>query len=609
MTISKSKITKRKIPVDYTKKGFSEIKEDLKGYIKRYYPETYQDFNKSSFGSMMLDLVSYVGDQLHYYIDHNANESNPVFAKEAENVFQGLISLGQKPTLVNTTLGYVDAYFPVPSDLYSIGLDSNYLFTCNAGSTFMTQGGNVFTQKHDVVISPDTSEIVGHRATDDGSKIDYFLLKTKIPVESGEVKTVDIEIGDARKFLKLEIPDATVTEIIKIVDSDDREYFQVDNLSNDNIMKPVVDTIGSDSLLKTRMKRSPVPRRFTFERSLEKSYVNFGNGSDSDLSTNSMVDPAKPVIKNAAKTHVSSPRQNPYNLIASKGLGVAPENTTISITYRSNTNENSNAAVGTVNQVVDPIIVFQNEQLLDSVKVKYIKENIQVYNEEPINGYVSITNTEELKHRYIGNYSAQGRAVTMDDYVNSVYSMPASYGAIKRAAIVKDNNDFRRNLNLYLISEGADEKLQAPSMLLKQNVKTWLDSMRMVSDSVDIFDAHVLNLGLDIKVKVTPGANAQTLLSTIKNRVYEELMTVLPDIGEPFYISEVFRILRTIPEVVSVPQRDGVVVRNLVGSGKYTDYSYDIPENLSTDESMIYIPQNTIWEIKYSDDIRGTIIT
>ena len=81
MTIKKSKTSKNVTPVDYTKRGFAEIKEELKAYIKRYYPDTYQDFNKSSFGSMMMDLVSYIGDQLHYYIDHNANESNIVFAK------------------------------------------------------------------------------------------------------------------------------------------------------------------------------------------------------------------------------------------------------------------------------------------------------------------------------------------------------------------------------------------------------------------------------------------------------------------------------------------------------------------------------------------------
>ena len=84
-------------------------------------------------------------------------------------------------------------------------------------------------------------------------------------------------------------------------------------------------------------------------------------------------------------------------------------------------------------------------------------------------------------------------------------------------------------------------------------------------------------------------------------------MTVMPDIGESFSISEVFAILRNIPEIVRVPQRDGVSIRSLSG-GIYTDYFYDIPANMSLDESVIQIPDNSIWEIKYLDDIRGTII-
>jgi hypothetical protein len=83
----------------------------------------------------------------------------------------------------------------------------------------------------------------------------------------------------------------------------------------------------------------------------------------------------------------------------------------------------------------------------------------------------------------------------------------------------------------------------------------------------------------------------------------------MPDIGQPFYITEVDRILKQIPEVVHVPKRDGIIVRNLVGMGKYSSYSYDINNEIADkDEGFIYIPENTIWEIKFIDDIRGTII-
>lgn len=607
MSLYDTTINKKKTPIDYTKRGFNEIRQELISYIKRYYPNSYKDFNASSFGSLMIDLMSYVGDQLHYYIDHNANEANPVFAKEAENVIGHLMPYGlkiRKPAAPSL----VDLYVPFPAKQSGIGIDENYEVVVLSSSEYKTQGGNVFSQTEDVIVNASTADIIGHKLTDDGSSLSYYILRVPVPVKSGIVRDFSVDVGDPRKFLKIEIPDANISEIISVVDSEGNEYIQVDNLSIDSVIMPLIDKSAEDGTTKVRMKNIPVPRRFVVEESLNKTYIQFGYGSDEDLSTNSLVDPSRPLLKQPGMKHISTPRQNPYNVFTSNALGVAPQNTTITVTYRSNSTLNVNAAVGTLNQIVTSHLTFTNEQLLDSTKIDYIRENLEVYNEEPINGFVSIPNTEELKMRYLGNYAAQGRAVTKQDYISSVYSMPSAYGSIKRASIIRDTNDLRRNLNLYLMAEGADGKMQAPSILLKQNVKTWLDSLRMISDSIDIMDAKIINLGLDIKVQVSNSSNPQSLLSEIKTKVYEELMTIPPNIGEAFYISEVYRILRQIPEVINIPLRDGVVVRNIVGNNTHSTYSYDISENMSLDESYIYVPENSIWEIKYIDDIRGTII-
>ena len=600
--------SQRKIPVDYTKKGFNEIREDLQSFIKRNYPETYQDFSKSSFGAMMFDLVSYIGDQLHYYIDHNANEGNPYFSKEPENVYGWLNSLGTKVELSSKSIGYVAAYYAVPADTFGVGVDTDYLFTSRAGSMFKTSGGTVFMQSEDVAIGPLTCQVLGHKANSDGSKILYFLLKAMIPVESGIVEQFTFEVVGSPKFLKIEIPDTDILEITRVVDADGNEYTEAHSLPTEAALVPIIDISnkGSDSG-NTRMIKKPIPRRFIVEKTLQKTFITFGNGSSSEETTNSMDDPGR-LLKIAGKKSITAPRQDCTSILNSSGLGIAPSDTTLTITYTKNSNTNSNAAVGTVNQVVSPIITFKNEQQLDPVKVNYKIENVQVYNEDPINGYVTIPTTEELKYRYLGNYSAQVRAVTMQDYVTAVYSMPVTYGAVKRASIVRDTNDFRRNLNLYLISEGADGGLEAPSLLLKQNVKTWLNTMRMVSDSVDIFDAKILNLAIDVKVRIAVNANAQAVLSTIKQKLYKELMLIPPDVGQNFSVSEVRRILRQIPEVVDVANEGGVTVRNMVAGNKYSDYSYNISDNLSDDGGAIYVPDNTIWEIKYLDDITGTIL-
>ena len=73
-------------PISYTSRDFDSIKEDLVNYAKRYYPNTFQDFNEASFGAMMLDLVAYVGDQLSFYVDYQANESFIDSAIEYKNI-------------------------------------------------------------------------------------------------------------------------------------------------------------------------------------------------------------------------------------------------------------------------------------------------------------------------------------------------------------------------------------------------------------------------------------------------------------------------------------------------------------------------------------------
>ena len=57
---------KKIVPIDYTHREFESIRQDLLQLAQIYYPDTFQDFSEASFGSMMLDAVAYVGDQLSF---------------------------------------------------------------------------------------------------------------------------------------------------------------------------------------------------------------------------------------------------------------------------------------------------------------------------------------------------------------------------------------------------------------------------------------------------------------------------------------------------------------------------------------------------------------
>ena len=77
---------KKKPAIRYTSRDFNSIKSDLLDYASKYYPDTFRDFSVNSFGSLMLDTVSYVGDILSFYLDYQVNESFLTTAIEYENI-------------------------------------------------------------------------------------------------------------------------------------------------------------------------------------------------------------------------------------------------------------------------------------------------------------------------------------------------------------------------------------------------------------------------------------------------------------------------------------------------------------------------------------------
>ena len=65
----------RKKLINYTSRDFNSIKSSLLEHAERFYPDSFRDFSENSFGSYILDSVSYVGDMLSFYIDYQVNET------------------------------------------------------------------------------------------------------------------------------------------------------------------------------------------------------------------------------------------------------------------------------------------------------------------------------------------------------------------------------------------------------------------------------------------------------------------------------------------------------------------------------------------------------
>lgn len=591
---------------NFTNVVFDDIKKKLVRKMKSHYPNAYSDFNKSSFGSLMVDLVSMMSEQLNFYTQFVANENYPQTARSSYSLNYHAQTSGKSVFNSYSSTGMIRVVTHLPSNSAQTGPDTRFRHSILKGTKFRGLSGAIFTSIEDVAIDFSTDNSIGTIFTEDGSSILYYTYEADIPVVSGEDRTFSVTVPEYQKFLKIEVKDTNVTDVLKVLDSAGNEYYRVENLSQNVIYRPIPDTDFSNSQLSAKLVPFPVPRRFMVEHEGDRMYLIFGYGSQDSLKVKPVADPSQIALLRPGQEYIYDTDFDPAKLLSTDKFGVSPQNTVLDITYRANTVENSNAATDSVNSISSLKMVFEDSTIFQQSnrqKIDFIKGNMSCRNPEPINGVIEFESTQALSQAIHSARRAQSRAVTAHDYETVAYLMPSSFGSVKRVSVTKDRNELTRNLNMYVITENSFGKLEKCSTALKNNLKTWINEYRMVSDSIDIFDASILNLGLEIDVSLKRGVNAQTSLSSIRSELFKEINLITPAIGQHFSIGFVEEILNSISTISRINK---IKVLSLNGSN-YSDTRIDIKSNTSPDGGLIYMPDNTIWEIKNKNDITGKI--
>jgi len=592
-------------PIDYTSRDFDSIRRDLENYAKRYYPDTYKDFNKASFGSLMLDTVSYVGDILSFYVDYQANESFLETAVEYDNVLRLARQMGFKLNRNPSSYGILTFYIQVPADPNSLGPDLTYAPTLAQGSVFSSLGGGSYTLLEDVNFAVLTNQVVPKDIDNSTNDVLNYVVRAQGRAVSGRTNFKEVEVFAFERFLKVNLNAQNITDVISVRDLEGHEYVQVDNLSQNVIYKAIRNTDTSTAgAVRNIMKAVPVARRFTVESADTTTYLQFGYGSDSELLSDSVVDPTNLVLDLNGRTYITDAEFDPTKLISSDKFGIAPSNTTLRIAYRTNEINDVNASVATITNVSSPNFKFRSQGGLSATQRNIVVGSLEVTNDEPFTGDISLPSSEEVKQRVFGFYAAQNRAVTIQDYQAICYGMPGKFGAIKRVAVSRDFDELRRNINIYVISESTSNKLIAANQVLKNNLKTWLLQYKIINDTVDILDAIIVNFGINYVVVTDTNVNRFTVLNKAKSAIAKYLSKNQYDIGESIAITDFYKVLQKVDGIVDVVD---VEIVNKSGNA-YSDMSYNFAANLSADGRRIPAPQNVIFELKFPNvDIKGSV--
>jgi len=595
---------KKNVNIKYTSRDFDSIKEDLIDHAKRYYPDNYKDFTTPSFGTMILDSIAYVGDILSYYVDYGVNESFLDTSIEFDNIRKHARSLGYNFHGTPSSFGIVSLFVLCPANTDGTAPDTSYLPIIKKGAAFTSVNGGNYLLTEDVDMSSPKNKFVAARFNNSTGATTHFAVKALGQVQSGIFEVVNIDLVDSafERFRKIRIGDNKITEVFAVVDSSGNKYYEVDNLSQEVVFLETTNKDAFTDGVRSVLKPFVATRRFTVEQDDTGTYLQFGYGSE-DEDDSGLVDPSKVALKMHGKKQISNSSFDPAKLLSTNKFGVSPYNTTLKVVYRVNNPNSVNAPSLSINQVSYANFIFNNESSLVANNVTFVKNSLEVSNEDPLTGFNHDLTNEELKVRAKSYYASQNRAVTKQDYESLIYQMPPKFGSIKRANIVNDPSSTNRKISVYIVSEDNDGKLAATGGVVKNNIKNWLQKYIPINDSVEIKDAIIINYSVDFVVQYDRNYEPDEVLLACVDRV-ENFVNDSLYIGEPIYITKFYDILNKVTGVVDVKK---VMIKNKTGSN-YSSVSLDFNKIASKDGTFYKVPKNVILEMKYPKfDIKGTV--
>jgi hypothetical protein len=192
--------------IKYLNKDFGQFRQNLVEYAKTYFPKTYSDFNEASPGMMFIEMASYLGDVLSYYIDDSLKESMMLYAEDKPNVIALANYLGYKPKVTSPALVTLSVYQLVPK----IGNgttnrpDSSYYLRIKEGMLVSGQQGVTFRTTELLDFNDDTDREITIYQKSEGEP-SLYLVKKYVNAISANLKTENVQFGSAQQFSKINI--------------------------------------------------------------------------------------------------------------------------------------------------------------------------------------------------------------------------------------------------------------------------------------------------------------------------------------------------------------------------------------------------------------------
>ena len=537
--------------IKYLNKDFVDFRENLIEFAKTYFPTTYNDFNESSPGMMFIEMASYIGDVLGYYIDDTLRESLLTTAQDRENIFELSKMMGYRPKVSSPATTKLSVFQLVPSRRLTNAVssgdlafepDADYYLRIKEGMELDADGVEFrTTDLLDFADATDRETTIYER---DGATNNpkFYLVKKYVDVISAEEKKIEITFSATQsENAKIDIPDNNVIDVFDVRDANNNKYYKVPYLGQEMVYVEYSNTEGQDKdLFQFRdsvpqiLKVIKTPRRFKAVTNPNGSTsIQFGSG-DAGKNDELMI----PTFKNVGLGLPNSIDKlgasfDPSNFLLTKSYGQSPKNTTMTVKYLVGGGVKSNVAANTIKRITK-VEYDEDTSSFDQTAVNLyttVKNSLAVDNDQPATGGRGAETLEEIRENAIANFGAQNRAVTAKDYQIRALSMPPKFGNVTKAFVQADGKLDDNSPSSVLASPTALDEF---SRIVQDIVSDGKVEDGEIKESITKF---LSNKKQNIKEKNNPfavnlyvlGYNSNKRLTSLNRAVKENLKTYLSE--------------------------------------------------------------------------------
>ena len=599
----------------YVAKDIHSLRTELTQYAKAYFPNSVSDFSEASMGGMLVDLAAMVGDTMTFYLDHQFNELNWQTAVETKNIQRHADAAGVEITGAAGSSVKAQFYIEVPATTLQNGKyapDEDALPVVLEGTVLRSSAGVEFVLDHDVDFREKNADgtlkdavVVASEFTA-SAPAKYLIQKSGFCI-SGRVTTQQVSFGSSHQpFKKITLTRPDVTEIIGVRDTEGNEYYEVESLTQDTVYKPIVNLNGDEEMVPYNLEPIPAPYRFTKKTSIATrlTTLTFGGGDGSVLEDDILPDPSALSLPLHGTRIMKRFSIDPKSLLQTKTLGIAPKNTSLQITYRSGGGLHHNISADSITSIGNLLIRFSEDA--PSSKTGLVRASVSVGNLDAASGGAPPLSVEQIRTQIPVARQAQSRIVTKQDLIARIYSLPAKYGRVFRVGIRPDPNHPLTS-RLFIISRNSKRQLVPSPDTLKLNLQKYLNDFRLISDSIDILDAPVVNFRINTHIMCGPTYNKQEVIADVIKNVGAVLDMRFMQIDRPIMEADIVNRIINTRGVIAMPFFEIKGVSGEYDGRNYSSYVYDMFG--ARRKGMYLPPEGGIFEFKFpTEDISVTAL-